>query len=330
MTDVARRAGVSRATASYVLNRTPGARIPEQTRARVLEAAEQLRYVPHVSARSLRRGRSDLVVGHVDGPSSVMRQGLSFVALVQAARDVRGAGYTFLFHGDPTVTGVAAARAWLALRPAAVLAAVDRYTEESVALLTEAGTVPIALSHTPSDLAATIVLDDGGLGRAAAEHLLARGCRRIVALGGCPGTADQHMLGHRMAEAVAAAREGGAEARRMPFPPNRESAATLVGGWLAEGTLPDGVVGATTTHAAHVLTALVDAGVRVPEQVAVLAADDEPLAELVRPRLTTVSADLTVGEARMADAVLAAVEGRWDPEKAVRRYPATVVPRETA
>ncbi|GAA4553068.1 LacI family DNA-binding transcriptional regulator [Pseudonocardia xishanensis] len=329
MSDVARRAGVSRATASYVLNRTPGARIPEQTRARVLEAAEQLRYVPHVNARSLRRGRSDLVVGHVDG-ASVLRQGLSFVGLIQVARDIREAGYTFLFHGDPTVTGVAAARSWLALRPAAVLATLDRYTEESVAMITAAGTVPIAMSHTPSDLTPTIVLDDGPLGRAAAEHLLGRGCRRIVALGGCPGMADQHMLGHRMAEAVAAARAGGAEARQVPFSPGREAATGLVGSWLAEGTLPDGVVGATTTHAAHVLTALVDAGVRVPQDVAVLAADDEPLAELVRPRLTTVGADLDVGEARMGAAVLAAIDGRWDPDLAVRRFPARMVVRETA
>ncbi|WP_181784669.1 LacI family DNA-binding transcriptional regulator, partial [Pseudonocardia pini] len=180
---MARRAGVSRATASYVLNRTPGTRIPEQTRARVLEAAEELRYVPHVSARSLRRGRSDLVVGHVDG-GSVLRQGLAFVALIHVAREMRQAGYTFVFHGDPTVTGIAAARSWLALRPAAVLATLDRYTEESVAMLAQAGTVPIALSHTPSDLTPTIVLDDGQLGRVAAEHLVGRGCRRIVVLGG--------------------------------------------------------------------------------------------------------------------------------------------------
>ncbi|WP_181784713.1 substrate-binding domain-containing protein, partial [Pseudonocardia pini] len=70
--------------------------------------------------------------------------------------------------------------------------------------------------------------------------------------------------------------------------------------------------------------------VRVPERVKVIAADDEPLADLVRPRLTTVGADLTDGDARMADAVLGAVEGRWDPEQAVRRFPARLIPRETA
>lgn len=329
MSDVARRAGVSRATASYVLNRTPGARIPEQTRARVLEAAEQLRYVPHVSARSLRRGRSDLVVGHVDG-AAVLRGGLSFVTLIQVARDVREAGYTFLIHGDPTVTGIPAARSWLALRPAAVVATLDRYTEDSVAMLAEAGTVPIALSHTPSDLTATVVIDDGDLGRTAAQHLLDRGCRRIVVLGGCSRLVDRQTLGHRMDEAEAAAEAGGADTRRVPFSPDRDTAADLVRTWLADGTLPDGVVGATTTHAAHILTALVDAGVRVPEQVAVLAADDEPQAELVRPRLTTVSADLAADESRMADAVLAALEGRWDPELAVRRLPARLVPRDSA
>lgn len=52
--DVARLAGVSRATVSYVLNNTSAVRISEPTRRRVHEAAEELGYVPHAAARSLR------------------------------------------------------------------------------------------------------------------------------------------------------------------------------------------------------------------------------------------------------------------------------------
>ena len=60
--DVALAAGVSRATVSYVLNDTVGQSIPEETRAKVKAAAERLGYVPHMAGRTLRRGRSDLVV----------------------------------------------------------------------------------------------------------------------------------------------------------------------------------------------------------------------------------------------------------------------------
>src|SRR5436309_6772123 len=54
--DVAHRAGVSRATVSYVLNDVPDSRISETTRERVREAAQKLGYIPHAMARSLRIG----------------------------------------------------------------------------------------------------------------------------------------------------------------------------------------------------------------------------------------------------------------------------------
>ena len=61
-TDVAREAGVSQSTVSFVLNDTPGQTIPEETRRRVLEAAKRLDYRPRASARSLAAGRSDVVL----------------------------------------------------------------------------------------------------------------------------------------------------------------------------------------------------------------------------------------------------------------------------
>jgi len=60
--NVAAEAGVSRATVSYVLNDTPGQTIPEATRERVRTAADRLGYSPSSAARTLRRGRSDLVL----------------------------------------------------------------------------------------------------------------------------------------------------------------------------------------------------------------------------------------------------------------------------
>ena len=56
--DVAKRAGVSQPTVSLVLSRNANARVSPETRARVLEAAQELGYVPNVVARSLVRNRS--------------------------------------------------------------------------------------------------------------------------------------------------------------------------------------------------------------------------------------------------------------------------------
>ena len=60
--NVAQRAGVSRATVSYVLNDVPHQSISDATRQRVLAAAEELGYTPHAAARTLRAGESRLVL----------------------------------------------------------------------------------------------------------------------------------------------------------------------------------------------------------------------------------------------------------------------------
>jgi len=60
--DVAREAGLSRATVGYVLNEVPHQSIPEPTRQRVFAAAAKLGYTPSAAARSLRSGRSNLVL----------------------------------------------------------------------------------------------------------------------------------------------------------------------------------------------------------------------------------------------------------------------------
>ena len=60
--DVARLAGVSRATVSFVLNNTQTHRVSDATRTKVLAAADALGYVPHAAARSLRAGRNNLVL----------------------------------------------------------------------------------------------------------------------------------------------------------------------------------------------------------------------------------------------------------------------------
>lgn len=71
MSDVARHAGVSRTTVSFVLNDKPGAAIPEETRRRILAAIDELGYRPNAGARALAANRSGwfgLITEIVTGP----------------------------------------------------------------------------------------------------------------------------------------------------------------------------------------------------------------------------------------------------------------------
>ncbi|GGX03906.1 LacI family DNA-binding transcriptional regulator [Streptomyces noursei] len=119
---VARRAGVSRATVSYVLNGQADGRVGARTQARVRAAAEELGYVPHAAARSLRsgRGRIVLLAAPADAVPAFGPLFADFLAGFQTA--LHHLGYTGVLHGAPAASPLAAARDWAELRPAAVLA----------------------------------------------------------------------------------------------------------------------------------------------------------------------------------------------------------------
>src|SRR5690606_40625123 len=74
MSDVARLAGVSQTTVSFILNDTPGSNIPQDTRDRVLAAVRELDYRPNVSARNLRRRSTNLIGFGFDDPLVVSPQ----------------------------------------------------------------------------------------------------------------------------------------------------------------------------------------------------------------------------------------------------------------
>ncbi|MFL1382009.1 MULTISPECIES: LacI family DNA-binding transcriptional regulator [unclassified Nocardiopsis] len=288
ITDIARQAGVSTATVSYVLNDAPaGARIPEETRARVRAAADDLGYVPHASARSLRTGSRDLVLYvHFD----VAHGPLASEFLYDLARALRDLGYTLMQYGAEKNRGVKAARAWAALRPAAVVAGDDRLTAAGVELLTKAGIRVIGLGSDPARAKgtglSTLVMDHHAVGLAAGRHLTGRGYRDLAVV--LPTDPPLRVMGEgRLAGVREAAAEAGAAVRVHDMDYSPAAAADLVAAWRAEG-LPRGVFGYNDEFSGLLLGALLDAGVRVPDEVGLMGADDLMLCRMLRPALSSV------------------------------------------
>ena len=93
--DVAREAGVSQATVSYVLNNDPRQTIPEDTRAKVLEAVRKLDYQPYAPARSLRTGQSKVVL--VVYQQSSIESGVSRI-LEEIAEAVGKLGFSLVWQ----------------------------------------------------------------------------------------------------------------------------------------------------------------------------------------------------------------------------------------
>ncbi|AWN26704.1 LacI family DNA-binding transcriptional regulator [Streptomyces sp. NEAU-S7GS2] len=299
-TAVARRAGVSRATVSYVLNGQAAGRVGERTQARVRAAAEELGYVPHAAARSLRAGRGRIVLlaapadaAEVFGPLITR-----FLAGFQTA--LHRLGYTGVLHGAPAHSPMAAARAWAELRPAAVLNLYGPPLDApAVELLHRAGTAAVlVLGRSAPPGAHTLLLDQREAGLRAGEHLLARGRRRIgVVRPAEPGPADCAELRLAGVRAAAAAHPG-AQVRRLDLARTEESAAELAAAWPELGL--DAVFGYNDEYAMLLMRALQDAGHTVgadgPDRLAVVGVDDLLPARLLRPRLTSVRAEITPPE----------------------------------
>ncbi|MFI8825337.1 LacI family DNA-binding transcriptional regulator [Streptomyces sp. NPDC053431] len=309
--DVARLAGVSRATVSYVLNNTAAVRISEPTRRRVREAAEELGYVPHAGARSLRAGHSRMVLlptAHVPIGPLYSR----FFNDLQWA--LRRLDYTVVQYGSVGLDADEAARAWAELRPVAVVSLGQvELTEAGVELLKRSGAKAV-ITVGPQQVPGThgLVMDQSRVGRVAGEHLVERGCRAIgVVIPEEPGL--EMFSGPRLEGVRSAAEEAGATVVPLPLAYEEEAANALAGRWRELGL--DGVFGYNDEYAMLLMRALQDAGIAIPEETAVVGSDDLLLGRLLRPRLSTVRIDMVVGR-ELAELVDRAVR---EPEAAPER-----------
>ncbi|MBE2999434.1 LacI family DNA-binding transcriptional regulator [Nocardiopsis sp. HNM0947] len=307
LTDIARKVGVSTATVSYVLNDAPaGRRIPEATRTRVRSVADELGYVPHASARSLRKGTTDLLL-HVQ--ADIVQGPLAADFVHGLTQSVRGLGYTLVQYGAERHRGVKAARSWAGMRPAAVIAPRDRLTEAGTDVLRKAGIHVFAVGVAPEESAGTGVstlnMDHRGLGHTAGRHLVERGYQDIAAL--VPRTQLLARMGNeRLTGLKEVAEDQGAAVRPAEMDWTPDSAADVVAGWLEDG-LPDAVFGYNDEFSGLLLGALLDAGVRVPERVALVGADDTMVCRMLRPELTTVRMECQ-GHDEVARSIVGAVQ----------------------
>ncbi|MET9452202.1 LacI family DNA-binding transcriptional regulator [Streptomyces cinerochromogenes] len=288
--DVARLAGVSRATVSYVLNNTSAVRISDATRRRVHEAARELGYVPHAAARSLRAGHSRTVLM----PAPAIPVGPLYSGFLNELQWALGRlDYTVVQYGSVGLQGDEAARAWAELRPVAVLVPGTGLGPQGVALLKRSGArAVVTLGPARVDGAHALLMDHDTVGHRAGVHLYERGRRRIgVVMPQEPGL-DVYAR-PRLAGVREALRGTDAGVTELPLGYTEESAAELATRWPRLGL--DGVFAYNDEYAMLLMRALQDEGVRIPEDVAVIGADDLMLGRLLRPRLSTVHIDLPSG-----------------------------------
>jgi len=302
--DVARVAGVSRATVSYVLNNHPHQTIPEATRQKVLAAAAELEYTPLASARILSRGRSDVVVMLIpDWPlGAVLPQVMDAVASGLAPH-----GFELFLHR--CTAGRPVKNLWAAITPAAVIRVGSLGEEEDESLRRSQIGYLLELANT--ELEKGLVLFPGvQTGRLQAEHLAGRGHRRI----GYAWPADPRIEGFataRLAGVRQACVDLGLEPPVVqPVSFEAAEATDAIREWKGRGVT--GVCAFNDELAIGMIQAARTLGFVVPDDLAIVGVDNLPWSALTEPALTTVAPNPDrIGEV-ITERVLAGLGGSAD------------------
>ena len=298
--DVARESGVSRTTVSYVLNDTPGSSISEATRRRVLDAAERLGYTPSAAARTLRSGRSDVVLCVVPdwtaGP--VIDTLIDHLTILFATHGL--SLLVFNDRGSQPLTEL-----WRAVTPRAVLALGPLTDADAAAMRT--ARIPVvgsALDEDPHP--ETFAVPQHGIAELQVEHLAGRG-HRVLAYAAPSDPRLAAFAERRLAGARAACARLGLPAPRVhAVDLGVASAADAVRVWRT-GDAVTGVVAYNDEVALAVLAGLRAEGLDVPGDVAVIGVDDIPVARLASPALTTVWQAIDAQAEHLTASVLSAL-----------------------
>jgi LacI family transcriptional regulator len=281
---VAEKAGVSIATVSRVLNDRP--RVKQETRARVIEAIQDLGYRPSALARERAVNRTEilaLVFPDMAGPF--------YSALIQGATsEVNNHGYSLLVYGtrgrDDTHAG------FLHLLPTKVdgFILMTRAVNDAYVHHLYQQRIPfVLLDRQMEEIEVDSILVDNVEGAYhAAEHLLQHGHSQVAFIGGPAGSpnAEARFEGYRRA----------LEDHGLSLSPRLVERGDFVqpGGYQAMGLLLDrlapplAVFVANDEMAIGAVEAIRGRGLSIPDNVAIIGFDDIQIASYIRPPLTTV------------------------------------------
>ncbi|QXD15144.1 LacI family transcriptional regulator [Rhodocaloribacter litoris] len=324
--DVAREAGVAVSTVSRMLNNS-GPVSPE-ARQRIEAAARRLGYVPNATARSLITSKTHtlgILLPDLFGEfySEVLR-GLDQTArqhayhiLVSSSHNERRDIEAALLAMNGRVDGL------VVMAPA-----VDRRALRD----NLPARLPVVLLNCHVDASGfdTIRLDNEGGARALVEHLIAHGHRHIAMITGGAGNidAEERLGGYRAA----------LEAAGLPVDPGLivEGDFTQAAGYramqalLARTPRPTALFAANDAMAIGAMGALREAGLRVPEDVAVGGFDDIPMAPYLNPPLTSVHVPISELGALAMQRLIDRIENEHPPEPREEVIPTRLVVRASS
>jgi DNA-binding LacI/PurR family transcriptional regulator len=307
-TDIARHAGVSRTTVSFVLNQIAG--VNPKTRDRVLMTARKLGYVPNSAARMLVSGRSHTLGLVISRPDLLLVDAFIPRLIYGIGRICNSSGYKLLVEAvedrsDPS--------AYLDLarskRIDALMVLNPQATDKGLVKLIEMRFPVIIFGSIRHPKENSVNTDDIGAGREATAHLISLGHRHIAHISYAPLSylaADARFQGYRQA-----LKEAGIAFNKKLLAIGHFSSES---GFDAMNEIlrhrVTALFASNDTIAIGATAAIRAAGLSVPADIAVVGFDDLPFAAFTNPALTTVrSQPKELGE-HAARAAISLLEGK--------------------
>lgn len=331
MKDIARDLGLSVVTVSKVLRDHPD--IGEETRQRVLKRVEELDYQPNVLARSLVTGRSYLVGLVVPGLLHPF-----FAEVAKALSTViRAKGYSLIVSSseeDPELERQEIRQ--LLARRLDALAIVSSGTDIGTFQRMDLQSQPYVLidRELPQFAANFVGVDDTTAGRIATEHLLDIGCKRVAHIGG-----REDSTGMRRFEGYKQALQN----RGLPFSEqyvvrrasvdtkSSEQGAEAMRLLMQRNPRPDGVFCHNDPLAIGAMNTILDAGLKIPEDIALIGCGNLHYDDCLRVGLSSIDQHSEQIGQYAAEIILNLIESKNVP--AIRRVilePALIVRASTS
>ena len=304
--DIARALNVSKMTVSRAINNHP--EINPETRARVLAAAQKMNYRPNQFARALTSKHSYLI--------GIVVPDLMHSYFAEICRGVesqaRPAGYQNLICSTDEDAGKELDETEaLWTRTDGLIVASSLAPEEAKSyrrLLSEGGKIVLIDRLLPGLRCPAVTTDDIQVGVLATEHLIKLGHKKIGHLRGTIASTSQGRLeGYQQAMSKARLRVDKSLIHDCGF--TEADGRTAMQSWIEKGNLPTAIFAANDPAAIGAMAALNDAGIDVPNDIAIVGAGNIHYGDMLRVPLTTVSWSTSAMGQAAAQLLLELIEG---------------------
>jgi len=327
--DVARVAGVSQTTVSYVLNGNTSISVPEETRQRIMAAAQTLNYVPDYAARSLRTRKTHTIAAIIPDIANPF-----YPTFARAVQDIaRQHNYDLILYNTDELAeeeqkclrSVERGRVDGLIIVPFHSAADDlcRLIEHNMAVVV-VGTEDGPYGHSLN----TVGTDDIAVARLAVNHLIGKGHVEIAMIVGTDG--PPHLT--RVEGYQRALQAAGITHEQIIS----SSAFNEIGGYDAMQQIlqstqhPTAVFAANDLMAIGAMRAIKEIGLRIPEDIAIVGIDNIPAANLVMPALTTVNPFPERKGQRAAEVLFQILEGTYPVTEQHEEIPYQLIVRDSA